>query len=135
MEVTGGQRRLAEEACEAAYTAIWQQTGRVEIEPDWDEGQLLLEIRANALALRPAPASEQRSEPAERAYMQAVVREGLAHMEPTTRRALELAYFGGMAVTDIAEVLGTPADTLRRSMREALLTLGSLTRGHQETVR
>lgn len=47
------------------------------------------------------------------------------------RRALELAYFGGMPVSGIAELLAVPAPSLRTAMRRALLELGELGRKGQ----
>jgi RNA polymerase sigma-70 factor (ECF subfamily) len=136
-EIVGGDRRLAEEACEAAYGELWERSGRVGVNAaSWDEAALLTQVRERALqASAEARVARERSAGPGAAYMKAAVREGLEKLNPLARRALELAYFGGLPVREIAELLGEPPEVVRRAMREALLTLGALTRDPQETVR
>lgn len=56
------------------------------------------------------------------------LRDALEAIEPAVRQALELAYFRGLDIHAIAEIVDTPAHELRPLLREALLSLGAATR-------
>ena len=119
-------------ACEAAYVRAWREgQGGLRI-----ESALLEQVREEALRLRgPLPGPESgRSGVADQSYnVTVVMRAALAQVEPTGRRAIELAFFGGVGVADIAELLGEPVATVRTAMRAALLRIGELTRTEGET--
>ena len=130
LRITGDAER-AGAALEASYAAVWKPASdAAEI-----DGELLGRIRVEALDRRPTDgAMALRSVFAESTYtFTTAVRDGITQIDPLGRRAVELAYFGGIGVTQIAEILGEPAATVRAAMRRALLELGSLVRDEQET--
>ena len=49
--------------------------------------------------------------------------EALVILRPEQRRVVELAYFGGLTHTEIAETLGQPLGTVKTRMRLALRRL------------
>ena len=51
------------------------------------------------------------------------VRAALASLTDVQREALELAYFGGLTQTEIAERTGTPLGTVKSRMRLGLLAM------------
>lgn len=51
------------------------------------------------------------------------VRRAMSEMPAKWRQTLELAYFGGMTQTEIAEVLGEPLGTVKTRVRSGLLKL------------
>jgi RNA polymerase sigma-70 factor (ECF subfamily) len=51
------------------------------------------------------------------------VRAALASLSDVQREALELAYFGGLTQTEIAERTGTPLGTVKSRMRLGLLAM------------
>ncbi len=56
----------------------------------------------------------------ERAETRALVRRSLADLPAPQRRVLELAYFGGMSQSEIAELLKEPLGTVKTRMRAGL---------------
>lgn len=56
------------------------------------------------------------------------LREALDTIEPTARQALDLAYFGGLDIHAISEILNRPVPDLRVLLRDTLLGLSAATR-------
>ena len=52
----------------------------------------------------------------------------LEALEGLQRRTLELAYFGGLTVDSIAEILREPVSGIRGALREGMLKLAVITR-------
>ncbi|MFN8506323.1 MAG: sigma factor-like helix-turn-helix DNA-binding protein [Dehalococcoidia bacterium] len=122
-----GDREHAAHACEGAYADAWQERAGAGAPRERD---LLARVRVRALEIGAIPPS---TEDEDGSYIGAKqVREVLARQQPEVRRALELAYFGGLPVSEISELLGMPAPPLRAAMRAALLELGALGRKGQE---
>lgn len=81
-----------------------------------------------AEAVSPAPGPAESAEDAER---RALVRSALDELPPEQRETLELAYFGGLSQTEIAERTGSPLGTVKTRMRLAMQKL----RGRLTTLR
>jgi RNA polymerase sigma-70 factor, ECF subfamily len=53
-------------------------------------------------------------------------RSAMGRLTPLQREVLDLAYFGGLTQSEIAERLGTPIGTVKTRMRDALIRLRGL---------
>ena len=126
-----GNAERAGAALEASYARVWNAAAG---SPDL-EHQLLAQVREEALQRRmPGGSSDGQSVGADSTYtFTTAIRDGFAQVDPLGRRAVELAYFGGVGVTEVADILGQPATTVRAAMRRALLALGSLVHDEHET--
>ena len=60
---------------------------------------------------------------AERAELAQAVRASLTSLPPAQRRAIELAFFGGLSHTDIAAALNEPLGTVKTRIRTGMLKL------------
>jgi RNA polymerase sigma-70 factor (ECF subfamily) len=60
------------------------------------------------------------------------VRQALSRVEPEQRRAIELAYFGGLTYEETARRLDLPLGTLKSRIRSGLKTLRSLLENRME---
>ena len=126
LRITGDSGRAAR-ACEAAYGDAWGGRGGAD-EPR--EHDLLARVRVRALEIGGVSPS---TEDEDGSYIGAEqVRDVLGRQRPEVRRALELAYFGGLPVSEISELLGVSAPPLRAALREVLLELAALARKGQE---
>ncbi len=119
-----GDAAAAERVCEAAYldcvNVLQQLDGSARQE------HLLEAVRSHALKggwLRPVSPASSAPDSAG-----AAVRAGLDSLPPPARRALELAFFGGLRAGEIAQLLDVPPAQVRALMREGLLALGKAAR-------
>lgn len=60
------------------------------------------------------------------------VRAAIAQLSPEQRQALELAYFGGLSHSEIAEVLGQPLGTVKTRLLSAAKKLREALASHEE---
>ena len=111
-------RPSAERACEEAYLEAWRDAGN-----RGDVGRLLELVRDHAVAARKGSSAPTPSEVAGPSSVTAA----LDNTEPLGRRAVELAYFGGLSVPEVASILETTAAEVRRAMRVAMLSLAAAT--------
>lgn len=127
----------AEIACEDAYAGLTTLAGGLEGGGNL-EAVFLAAVREQALKHRPhlTTVNVDSSDPGKPSYtIVNAVRDSLATLDPLAQQALDLAYFGGLNVQQIAEVTGKPASELRPILRDALLRLGAATRQHEERSR
>ncbi|MCC6386975.1 MAG: hypothetical protein IT302_06305 [Dehalococcoidia bacterium] len=126
LRITGHEEH-ATRACAAAFADAWRERAGAGVPRERD---LLARVRVRALEIGAVPPS---TEDEGSSYIGAKqVRDVLDRQPPAVRRALELAYFGGLPVSEICELLGVPAPPLRAAMRAALLELAALGRKGQE---
>ena len=84
----------------------WRRSGEAEELDELDDGRLAGADEAEDLRL--------------------TVRQALSRVEPAQRRAIELAYFGGLTYEETAKRLELPLGTLKSRIRSGLKTLRTL---------
>ena len=130
-------RALAEDAVHEAFLAVWRTAGRFTPERAKASTWILTLVHRRAVDLvrreerrRADPLDD--VEPAtggatdEEAWLRAprqVVQEALRKLPPDQREALELAYYGGLSQSEIAEKLGVPLGTVKSRMFAGLARL------------
>ncbi len=132
-----GDDGTATSACEAAYMEHWRTLDGAPNASFQAQTSFLQVVRLQALRARPRPSEvpTSRSDGRKPTYTQAeLVRAKLQDLDAFTRRTLEMAYFGGLTVADIAEVAGRSPLEIRKTLRTALLTMGAPAQ-HEETGR
>jgi RNA polymerase sigma-70 factor, ECF subfamily len=137
-----GDRQLAREVVQDTFLRSWggretydPQRGRV---PWWLMGiarnraiDLLRSrshqqrIRERAAPLRDIPAALP-DDPADAVTVRRAVLDALRELSDGQRMAIELAYYGGLTQTEIADELGEPLGTIKSRTREALEQLRGL---------
>ena len=138
-----GQRQLAEEVTLDAFQNVWQAAATFRQDRGRFATWLMSVARHRAidelrrLGVRPegnsvdldqsAADNAARSDSIEdRVWLdqrRAAVRSALAELPDPQRRALELAYFGGLTQQEIAERLNTPLGTIKTRMRMGMQKL------------
>ena len=96
---------------------------------------LLASLRTHALALRKhvSAAEIRRTDLGAASYSDTSgLQVAMANLNPAGKRAIELAYFGGLRVNEIAELTGASGQSVRALLREGLLALALLTRSQAE---
>lgn len=58
-----------------------------------------------------------------------LVRRTLGLLPPEQRRAIEMAFFGGLSQSEISEQLGQPLGTVKARIRRGMLALGDALEG------
>ncbi len=127
-----GTREAATAACEEAYVRAWRTDCK------WStaagEAHLLALVREESFRRRKPRAETGFQGVAVDSLCKPIsaIEHALGTLDATSRRALQLAFFGGLSVSAIAEELGEPVAEVRLALRRALLTLGSLTGAHRD---
>ena len=125
----------ATKACENAYASLPALVRRVGGDFWRLETVFLNAVREMSLPQRALP-SIPSTDPQGPSYtMVKAIRDCLDGMDPAARRALELAYYGGLGVQAIADIIGQPVSELRPILRDVLLRLGAATGIQQEGAR
>lgn len=70
------------------------------------------------------------TETAEASDLRVTMRQALARVAPDQRRAIEMAYFGGLTYEETAQRLELPVGTLKSRIRSGLKTLRTLLESH-----
>jgi len=138
-----GDRAAAEEVALDIYTQVWTQAGKFDASRGslWSWLMLLARSRSiDFLRSRTRRAQDREQElnpvvhdlsdaaPDPEAQLLGSVRRrtvlaAMAQLEPAKRSAIELAYFGGLSHTEIAERLGDPLGTVKSRIRSGLMQL------------
>jgi RNA polymerase sigma-70 factor, ECF subfamily len=133
-----GDRMRAEDAVQETFTAIWRsaRTYRPERGPG---APWLYAVARNAIVdrarnrteppgeLPDAPSLELRpDERAEAGYVSWRVHRALEELPRNERDVIELAYWGGLSQSEVAEFLGIPLGTVKTRTRSGLARLADL---------
>ena len=132
---------LAQDAVQEAFLAIWRSADRFLPERGKASTWILTLVHRRAIDLvrredrRPGEPLEQAPEPialstvegeATLGFRRRVVQEALKGLPPEQREALELAYYGGLTQSELAERLGQPLGTIKSRMFMGLARLRDL---------
>jgi RNA polymerase sigma-70 factor (ECF subfamily) len=130
-----GDRGRAEDAVQEAFAAIWRSAKSYR--PERGPGApWLYAVARNAISDRgrartepPTQAPEEASpepgpdEQAHQGWLAWRVHRALDELPENERRLIELAYWGGLSQSEIAEMLGIPLGTVKTRTRSALMRL------------
>jgi RNA polymerase sigma-70 factor, ECF subfamily len=136
-----GDRGRAEDAVQETFASIWRSAGSYRRERG-PGAPWLYAVARNAIVDRrrtlgapPAEAVEEASgeagpdERAESSWTAWRVHRALAELPEQERRLIELAYWGGLSQSEIAEFLGIPLGTVKTRTRSALSRLADVLEG------
>jgi RNA polymerase sigma-70 factor (ECF subfamily) len=136
-----GDRGRAEDAVQETFASVWRSAGsyRQERGPGapwlYAVARNAIVDRRRALGEPPAEAVDEASKdagPAERAESSWTawrVHRALAELPDHERQLIELAYWGGLSQSEIAEFLNVPLGTVKTRTRSALARLADLLEG------
>jgi RNA polymerase sigma-70 factor (ECF subfamily) len=132
-------RTLAEEVVQEVFLRLWDKPDRFDPERGSLRSYLLAQCHGRSVDLiRPEQSRRNREERDHRQRAEAGydlehevwdlavaehVREAMADLPDDERRAIELAYFGGLTYRQVAEVLGAPEGTVKSRIRSGLRRL------------
>ena len=134
---------LAEDALQEAFLAVWRTAGSFRAERAKPSTWILTLVHRRAVDVvrreerrRAAPLAEGAEEPDERALpadeeivltdRRRLVQEALRQLPAEQREALELAYYGGLTQSELAERLSVPLGTIKSRMFTGLRRLRDL---------
>jgi RNA polymerase sigma-70 factor (ECF subfamily) len=136
-----GDRGRAEDAVQETFASVWRSAGsyRQERGPGapwlYAVARNAIVDRRRALGEPPSEGVEEASKdagPAERAESSWTawrVHRALAELPENERRLIELAYWGGLSQSEIAQFLNVPLGTVKTRTRSALARLADLLEG------
>jgi RNA polymerase sigma factor (sigma-70 family) len=133
-------RALAEDVVQEAFLAVWRSAGAFLAERGKPSTWILTFVHRRAVDLvrreqrRRAEPLDDVAQPAgestdEEAWLRAqrqVVQGALRKLPPEQREAIELAYYGGLTQSELAERLGLPLGTIKSRMFAGLKRLREL---------
>ena len=136
-----GDRGRAEDAVQETFTSIWRSAGSYD--PERGRGApWLYAVARNAISDRgraksepPAEAPDQPSggvgpdDVAEQSWVSWRVHRALEDLTDHERSLIELAYWGGLSQSEIANMLGMPLGTVKTRTRAALARLADALEG------
>lgn len=132
-------RTLAEEVVQEVFLRLWDHPDKFDPERGSLRSYLLAQCHGRSVDLIRSEQSRRNRE--ERDHRQRAeagydlehevwdlavaehVREAMAELPDDERRAIELAYFGGLTYRQVAEVLGAPEGTVKSRIRSGLRRL------------
>jgi RNA polymerase sigma factor (sigma-70 family) len=132
--------RLAEDAVQDAFLAVWRQAASFRPERANARTWVLTFVhrravdlvrreerrRGEPLAPETEPATGTTAEAAELRERREAVQRALAQLPEEQRRPIELAYYGGLSQSELAERLGEPLGTIKSRMFTGLKRLREL---------
>jgi len=121
----------AEDVVQEVFLQVWRQADRYDPQRGTPEAWLCTMARTRALdrLRRRAARREDASAAAPVATLvprneeALAVRQALDALSSDQRRAVELAYYGGLTQTEIAQALGEPLGTIKTRIRTAMIRL------------
>ena len=121
----------AEDVVQEVFLQAWRQAERYDPRRGSAEAWLCTMARTRALdrlrkrtSRREEPEQEKPgASPAPRNEEALAVRKALDGLSADQRRAVELAYYGGLTQSEIAEALGEPLGTIKTRIRTAMMRL------------
>lgn len=133
-------RALAEDAVQEAFLAVWRTASKFVPERGKASTWILTLVhrravdavrreqrrRADSLERAPEPSVEGADEDAWLRLQRERVQEALRRLPDAQREALELAYYGGLSQSELAERLGQPLGTIKSRMFGGLSRLREL---------
>jgi RNA polymerase sigma factor (sigma-70 family) len=133
---------LAEDAVQEAFITVWRTAGTYVRERGKPRTWLLTLVHRRAVDLvrreqrrrmptateEPAPAMPAAEDEATLRDRRRAVQAALTQLPADQREALELAYYGGLTQTELAEQLGVPLGTIKSRMFAGLRRLRDLLR-------
>ena len=134
----GRNREGAEDVVQEVFVAVWRRAAS--FRPDrGDAAGWLYTITRNKLvdlwrrqgdAAALCELAEAADPEQERGELRLTMHQALARVAPETRRAIEMAYFGGLTYEETAQRLEVPLGTLKSRIRSGLKTLRTVLEGH-----
>lgn len=136
-----GDRGRAEDALQEAFAAIWRSAGSYRRERGTGAAWLYAIARnaiVDGLRRTPEPAAEALEMPsgdagppekAEAAWLAWRVHRALEQLPEHERPVIELAYYGGLSQSEVAEFLHIPLGTVKTRTRSALQRLAGALEG------
>ena len=133
-------RSLAEDAVQDAFLAVWRTADRFLVERAKPSTWLLMLVhrravdlvrreehrRTDPLETPPAESGNETDLEAELRGRRRIVQAALRQLPDDQRQALELAYYGGLTQSELAERLGQPLGTIKSRMFTGLRRLRDL---------
>jgi RNA polymerase sigma factor (sigma-70 family) len=133
-------RALAEDAVQEAFLAVWRSADAYKRERAKPSTWILTVVHRRAVDLvrreerrrgeplegAPEPTSDPADEDASLRERRAAVQSALTALPGDQRQALELAYYGGLTQSELAERLGVPLGTIKSRMFAGLGRLREL---------
>ena len=131
---------LAQDAVQEAFLAVWRSADRFLAERAKASTWVLTLVhrravdivrreerrRADPIETAPEPGGAAADEEATLAFQRELVQEALRRLPDDQRQALELAYYGGLTQSELAERLGQPLGTIKSRMFSGLGRLRDL---------
>lgn len=132
------RREMAEDVTQEVFVAVWRRAASYRPERG-DPAGWLYTITRNKLVDQWRRAGETQdleeigdlrlAEAEEGGDLRLTMRQALARVAPEQRRAIEMAYFGGLTYEETAQRLDLPVGTLKSRIRSGLKRLRALLEG------
>ena len=136
-----GDRGRAEDAVQETFASVWRSAGSYRLERG-PGAPWLYAVARNAIVDRRRALGEPPAEPVEEASKDAGpddraesswtawrVHRALESLPPNERDVIELAYYGGLSQSEVADFLGIPLGTVKTRTRAGLGRLADLLEG------